>query len=136
LDFRWIILEGRWVGFRNVHPAFRLRSENETHVVPISIPVKILIQEAGLSGLKGKMAFTFGKDRIQENIFGFWWRNYSRVSLYPPSQNTTGMPVDECVTSYGAMFAPRPWRITAAQPKAKTGILMVPRVHPRGSIVG
>jgi hypothetical protein len=28
-------------------------------------------------------------------------------SFYPPSQNTTGMPVDECAICFGAMFAPK-----------------------------
>jgi hypothetical protein len=60
----------------------------------------------------------------------------SRRYLYPPSQKTTGLPVDECraMVTLRRDVAPRLRRITTAQPKAKTGIFMGPRVYPWGSI--
>jgi hypothetical protein len=38
------------------------------------------------------------------------------ITLYPPSQNTTGIPVDECAICFDAMFA-------AKTKVAKRGVL-------------
>jgi len=56
---------------------------------------------------------------------------------YPPSQKTTGLPVDE--RAKGLVLrrdaAQTKWRITAPQPEAKAGRPMGPRVYRWGSIL-
>jgi hypothetical protein len=58
----------------------------------------------------------------------FIYSHGDAFSFYPPSQKTTGMPVDEC-KKIAKLFA-----TARCHPKDKTGILMGPRVYPWGSI--
>jgi len=66
------------------------------------------------------------------------------ISLYPPSQKTTGLPVDECANAHYAPARCRPEAeadnrgeaFPSIDGKAKTGNLMGPRVYPWGSIIG
>ena len=64
-------------------------------------------------------------------------------SFYPPSQKIMGLPAsgglarDECVNIFVLRrdVTPKLRRITASEPKAKTGSVKVPRIYPWGSML-